>query len=201
MDDPSRRGECTSQVPSGCGAQRLGAGRNIVSTQPVSAHTAAAAGRWQHERTPPSSCPPTPHRPADTQRATPDGRPPRARRGYGGQAPCVGSSMIWCGTQCPPPPPPRQPHSPAPRPNSAMTLGRLALTPTAFPWLAGMVGVALITCFVMHRTVQAALHELGEGGQGGYFLRGAPRRIRRRRLMGWEGGYFLRSEIKKERTD
>ena len=78
-----------------------------------------------------------------------------------------------------------------------ITLGRLVLTPTAFPYLAGTVGVALTACFVALRAVSAALHRPDEGeGQAGYGLWDGPRR--RRRLMGWEGGYFLRSEIKKE---
>ena len=77
-----------------------------------------------------------------------------------------------------------------------ITLGRLVLTPTAFPYLAGTVGVALPACFVALRAVSAALRRPDEGEQAGYGLRDGPRR--RRRLMGWEGGYFLRSEIKKE---
>ena len=76
-----------------------------------------------------------------------------------------------------------------------ITLGRLVLTPTAFPYLAG-AGVALTACSVALRAVSAALRRSDEGGQAGYGLRDGPRR--RRRLMGWEGGYFLRSEIKKE---
>ena len=79
-----------------------------------------------------------------------------------------------------------------------ITLGsRLgALTPVAFPYLAGTVGVALTACFVALLVTSAALHRPDEGKQAGYGLRDGPRR--RRRLMGWEGGYFLRSEIKKE---
>ena len=75
-----------------------------------------------------------------------------------------------------------------------ITLGRLVLTPAAFPYLAGTVGVALTACFVALRAVSAALRRPDEGDQAGYGLRDGPRR----RLMGWEGGYFLRSEIKKE---
>ena len=77
-----------------------------------------------------------------------------------------------------------------------ITLGRLVLTPAAFPYLAGTVGVALTACFVALLVTSAALHRPDEGEQAGYGLRDGPRR--RRRLMGWEGGYFLRSEIKKE---
>ena len=77
-----------------------------------------------------------------------------------------------------------------------ITLGRLVLTPTAFPYLAGTVGVALTACLVALLVTSAALHRPDEGKQAGYGLRDGPRR--RRRLMGWEGGYFLRSEIKKE---
>ena len=79
-----------------------------------------------------------------------------------------------------------------------ITLGsRLgALTPAAFPYLAGTVGVALTACFVALLVTSAALHRPDEGKQAGYGLRDGPRR--RHRLMGWEGGYFLRSEIKKE---
>ena len=76
-----------------------------------------------------------------------------------------------------------------------ITLGRLVLTPAAFPYLAG-TGVALTACFVALLVTSAALHRPDEGKQAGYGLRDGPRR--RRRLMGWEGGYFLRSEIKKE---
>ena len=75
-----------------------------------------------------------------------------------------------------------------------ITLGRLVLTPAAFPYLAG-TGVALTACFVALRAVSAALRP-DEGEQPGCGLRDGPRR--RRRLMGWEGGYFLRSEIKTE---
>ena len=77
-----------------------------------------------------------------------------------------------------------------------ITLGRLVLTPAAFPYLAGTAGVALTAGFGALRAVSAALRRPDEGEQPGCGLRDGPRR--RRRLMGWEGGYFLRSEIKKE---